>query len=135
VTARLPYEEKSSNLEQLSSFDENEVNATMKRTKTDSASWLLDSGATVHVTNDPNMLMQARPSKEYVRLGNGEEVKAELEGNVEMELDNVQGLVLESVLYVPNFVRNIVSLMKVTNAGITVELGTESVKFKMIIKL
>jgi hypothetical protein len=132
VTARLPYEGSSSNLEPLSSFDENEVNATMTRTKTDSASWLLDSGATVHVTNDLNMFMQARPSKEYVRVGNGEEVKAELEGNVEIELDNGQGLVLEYVIYVPNFVCNIVSLMKVTNAGITVELGTESVKFKMI---
>jgi hypothetical protein len=96
--------------------------------------WLLDSGATVHVTNDPNMLMQARPSKEYVRVGNGEEIKAELEGNVKMELDNGQGLVLESVLYAPNFVRNIVSLMKVTNAGITMELGTEAVKFKMVDK-
>jgi hypothetical protein len=42
--------------------------------------------------------------------------------------------VLESVLYVPNFVRNIVSLMRVTNAGITVELGTETVKFKMVDK-
>jgi hypothetical protein len=78
------------------------------------------------------MLTQARQSKEYVRVGNGEEVKAELEGNVEMELDNGQGLVLESVIYVPNCVCNIVSLMKVMNAGIIVELGTESVKFKMI---
>jgi hypothetical protein len=61
VTTRLPCEEISGNLEQLSSFEENEVNAIMTRNRTDLASWLLDSGATVHVTNDPNMLMQARP--------------------------------------------------------------------------
>jgi hypothetical protein len=128
VTARLPDKGNS----KILSFDQlEEVNATMTRTKTESASWLLDSGATVHVTNDPSLLIKAKPSKEYVRVGNGEEVKAELVGDVEMELDNGQGLLLESVLYVPNFVRNIVSLMKVTNAGITVELGTETVKFKM----
>jgi hypothetical protein len=52
------------------------------RTKT--TQWLLDSGATVHVTNDSDVLLRARKSNEQVRVGNGEDARAERIGDVEM---------------------------------------------------
>jgi hypothetical protein len=84
--------------------------------------WLLDSGATVHVTNDSDALLRARKSNEQVRVGNGEDAKAERIGDVEMIVGKDETFLLKDVFYVPGFFKNVVSLTKIVNNGITVQL-------------
>jgi hypothetical protein len=101
----------------------------LRRTKT--TQWLLDSGETVHVTNDSDVLLRARKSNEQVRVGNGEDAKAERIGDVEMIVGKDEKFLLKDVLYVPGFLKNIVSLTKIVNNGITVQLEKDHVKFGM----
>jgi hypothetical protein len=93
--------------------------------------WLLDSGATVHVTNDADVLLRARKSNEQVRAGNGEDAKAERIGDVEMIVEKNDKFLLKDVLYVPGFLKNVVSLTNIVNNGITVQLDKDHVKFGM----
>jgi hypothetical protein len=100
-----------------------------RRTKT--TQWLLDSGATVHVTNDSDVLLRARKSNKRVIVGNGEDAKAERIGDVEMIIGENDKFLLKDVLYVPGFLKNVVSLSKIVNNRITVQLDKDHVKFGM----
>jgi hypothetical protein len=100
-----------------------------RQTKT--TQWLLYSGATVHVTNDSDVLLRARKSNKQVRVGNGEDAKAERIGDVEMIVGENDKFLLKDVLYVPGFLKNVVSLTKILNNGITVQLDKDHVKFGM----
>jgi hypothetical protein len=91
----------------------------------------LDSGATVHVTIDSDILLRARKSNERVRVESGEDAKAERIGDVEIIVRENNKLLLKDVLYVPGFLKNVVSLSKIVNDGITVQLDKDHVKFEM----
>jgi hypothetical protein len=103
VFVRLPEHNKT---------EDNQVVITMEggrsrqlgRTKT--TQWLLDSGATVHVTNDSDVLLRARKSNKQVRVGNGEDAKAERIGDAEMIVGKDEKFLLKDVLYVPGFLKN-----------------------------
>jgi hypothetical protein len=88
--------------------------------QTTTTQWLLDSGATVHVTSDSDVLLRARKFNEQVRVGNWEDAKAERIGDVEMIVGENDKFLLKDVLHVPGFLKNVVSLMKIVNNGITV---------------
>ncbi|KAJ1695814.1 hypothetical protein LUZ63_012512 [Rhynchospora breviuscula] len=76
--------------------------------KFSSTSWLLDSGASHHMTGDISCLQNVylvKPSA--VVLPNGEQTIAEKEGTVKLE-----GVMLKRVLYVPCLSCNLISLSK-----------------------
>jgi hypothetical protein len=75
-------------------------------------------------------LLRARKSNKQVRVGNGEDAKAERIGDVEMIVGKNEFL-LKDVLYVPGFLKNVVSLTKIVNNGITVQLDKDHVEFGM----
>jgi hypothetical protein len=138
VFVRLPEHDKAEgSKDNQDEAEDNQVVITMEggksrqhgRTKT--TQWLLDSGATVHVTNDSDVLLRARKSNEQVRVGNGEDAKAERIGDVEMIVGENDKFLLKDVLYVPGFLKNVVSLTKIVNNGITVQLDKDHVKFGM----
>ena len=73
--------------------------------------WLLNSGSTVHVTNNAPGITHWRKAKETIVVGNGEEVKANYKGTIHLQVKNVT-LTLNDVLFVPGFAKNIISMSR-----------------------
>jgi hypothetical protein len=119
------------------SCDINEVLAVMDSNECDLVqstlnkyNWLLDSGATVHVTNNKRLLVNARKTKQFVKVGNGADSEATYIGEVDMIVEDNKRLRLMDVLFIPGFIRNVISLSKIVRNGVTVELHNGFVKFK-----
>ena len=73
---------------------------TCSVSKTSQDEWILDSGATNHVTTFPHLFSLCKKIKpEMVRLPNGHTVTATLAGRIQI----TQILYLEEVLYIPSF--------------------------------
>ena len=81
---------------------------TRKYTK----SWLLDTGATLHVTNNENYIKDPVDVYKTITVGNGETVTATKQGWVEIDLGGGRMMRLLEVVFVPNFMKNIISVNK-----------------------
>jgi hypothetical protein len=88
--------------------------------------FLLDSGATFHIVNDPKLIDQYRPLREplLVETANGEE-KAEAKGRLTLIVTDGRGnrdrLELENVLYVPEINENLMSVAGLQREGYSVQ--------------
>ena len=103
--------------------ESNYVNAT-------SSSWWLDSGATNYVAFTlQGFINKRKPNKDEFKLvvGNNELVEVHYVGDVCLKLDSNYELVLTSVLYVPSFRRNLISLSVLDKQGYGFEFNTGSV--------
>jgi hypothetical protein len=90
----------------------------------------LDSGATIHVTNDLKLLINARKTEQFVKVGNGADAEATFVGQVAMIVEDNKRLRLTEVLFVPGLIWNVISLSKIVSNGVTVELHDGFVTFK-----
>ena len=87
-------------------------------TKDKSEMWLVDSGSTVHVTNDNSMIRNMKPSDEVIVVGNGKEMKARGAGELWLRHKETGAiLTLRNVLYVPGFKKNIISVATLMRFG------------------
>ena len=88
--------------------------------------WLIDSGASVHVTNSSAGMIDIEPTDEAVIVGNNTVIKANLKGTVYIK-DTVtqRSIKLRSVLYVPNFRRNIISIGKLVENNLQVIMNEQ----------
>ncbi|KAJ4744580.1 polyprotein [Rhynchospora pubera] len=88
-------------------------NAQTHHLTTGNNNWVLDSGATNHVTNDPNNLSSfyAYSGDDTLQIGSGMGLKISLIGTVTLQLSH-KTVVLQDVLYVPQFSRNLISISK-----------------------
>lgn len=84
--------------------------------------WLLDSGANVHVTMHYNILFNNKRINSSVVVGNGEEVPADVCGDVYLLSDTGHWLRLHEVLYVPSFTKNIISMSLLLDKGIKINM-------------
>ena len=57
--------------------------------------WLLDSGAMVHITRDKGVLQSPKPCTVTVKVGSGEELASESQGDVLIKLDPTLSLTLK----------------------------------------
>lgn len=74
--------------------------------------WLLDSGASCHLTGNPNLLSNVHEASSiHVELPNGETTLATKKGLVHL---NSQ-IVLKDVLYVPQLCCNLISIAQLIN--------------------
>jgi hypothetical protein len=77
-------------------------------------SWLVDSGATTHVSITTKMttnIKTATKSEQHVRFGNNETMKAAAIGDSTLEQKNTgKKLELEKVMMVPDFAKNLISV-------------------------
>ena len=96
--------------------------------------WLVDSGATSHMSNDKGLFSQMEDldPAETVTLGDGNlEVKSV--GTVELEMSLPDGsrrsCSLQRVLYVPKLAYNLVSVSRATEAGKSVTFSKKGCKF------
>ena len=81
----------------------------------DSASWVLDTGCTSHICNDSQRLI----SKQKLRMGNDARVATVALGVVNLKLSSGDYLSLEECHYVPNKVKNIISVSCLDKMGYT----------------
>ena len=85
--------------------------------------WVVDSGATMHMTWDKGMFVTyaAMEDMPNVRLGDGRHVKAESRGSVQLRVrdDKDAGSIipLSSVLFVPDLSCNLFSVRDITDKG------------------
>ena len=81
--------------------------------------WIADSGASSHLTNDPDGLYDVKPVDTEIRLGDDHAVKAEKKGKLKVLVKQADGstiaFVLEDVKYVPKLGYNFFSLTKVVH--------------------
>jgi hypothetical protein len=78
--------------------------------------YLLDSGASTHVVSNGDGLMNPSTSSESVRVGNGATLNATKRGDLNLKCGaNVMKLV--DVQVVPGFIKNIISLGKLSKGG------------------
>lgn len=94
-----------------------------------SSAWLLDSGASVHITNDLSSLIDyvKYEATQSVQFGNGAQLPAAGTGTVQLYLNTVPGVPcvtveLRNVWYVPESTFNFISVRKATQAGILVSM-------------
>ena len=104
---------------------------TMNEEQNVRAHWILDSGASSHMTCNKSWLTNFRDSlaDEYVTLGDGRKINIQGSGDVSIKLSNDGvgcNIRLKNVLYVPQLATNLISLPKTTSSGLKVHLDGNS---------
>ena len=91
--------------------------------------FLLDSGASCHVIGNGNWLTDPSSSKESVKIGDGTIMKATKKGTQYIQVGN-DVLALNNVQVVPGFVKNIISLGKLAEAGNKISIDEKFLHIK-----
>ena len=85
-------------------------------------SWILDSGASQHMTNKKNWYSSWKPLQEPINVivGNDAKIPAEGLGNISFLASTGEKKQLTDVLYVPKIKRNLLSIAAITDRGLKV---------------
>jgi hypothetical protein len=87
-----------------------------KTLKSGEVMYLLDSGASTHVVADAMGLSNTSASNETVQVGNGAMLKATMTGDLTINCGD-KAMSLKDVQVVPGFIKNIISLGKLSKEG------------------
>ncbi|PKU75385.1 Retrovirus-related Pol polyprotein from transposon TNT 1-94 [Dendrobium catenatum] len=81
-----------------------------------SSDWVLDTGATSHITNDPNQLLTAHPYQgtQQIQVGNGQSIPIAHTGQGILPTPN-RKLSLSPLLHVPQVSHNLLSVHRLTS--------------------
>ena len=109
--------------------------------------WLGDSGASVHVTNDATGMFDCRPIQVYLKISNGKHLFASRIGNKKVSIVQENGstldLILHDCMYIPELCINLFSITKalsegwkISNHGLQIVLSQsdQNIKFDQILK-
>nr|XP_016495915.1 PREDICTED: uncharacterized protein LOC107814925 [Nicotiana tabacum] len=97
----------------LFTYDENVINLVFHET-----SWIVDSGAILHVTPRKNFFSSYTPVNSGVlKMGNASEVKVFGVGTVCLKTNNSSMLVLQDVKHAPDFPFNLISAGRLNDEG------------------
>ena len=130
-----PQEQRRSAFDAKAADDEEENGSHMfmmttgQMTGENNHTWILDSGASRHMTSDRKLLRQYHQFDvpQLVRLGDGRTVEAYGSGHVRITVETGQGKQLTTemsiVLYVPKLACNLFSVRAVTQKGLVVQFG------------
>ncbi|EUC57664.1 Copia-like polyprotein/retrotransposon, partial [Rhizoctonia solani AG-3 Rhs1AP] len=97
-----------------------------------SNSWILDSGASRHMTPNRHWFMTYQPllTPIYIRVGNGNQIVASGVGRISIMVQNRQGIeseaVVEDVLHVPDLNSNLLSVRELNKRGVDVLFNKSS---------
>jgi hypothetical protein len=122
-------------------FNSNDVAFTTIAMKCDFSSdvWILDNRASCHYFRSTEGLTDVKEIDESIKIGNGDSMKSTKVGNLECEVNQVNGekltITLNDVKYVPNLFMSLFSLIKspkkdfkVSNEGVVISLTYKYVK-------
>jgi transposase InsO family protein len=93
--------------------------------------WVVDSGATVHVCKDKAKFVKLEPNVGDICVYTADKVKCIAAGIGDVEIvvphssSDGKRLVLHDVLYVPTFSRNLMSMTRAADAGHVIELSKD----------
>ena len=87
----------------------NPNNEQFNKNPNEISNWILDSGASLHITNSPNLLTNIKPCNEKISLPNGKFVLSNFRGNFTGYI-NSNKIVLNDVYVVPSITKNIISV-------------------------
>ena len=96
-------------------------------------SWLVDSGATTHVSTNTMAMSNIKTAidGEHVRVGNNQTLRATAIGDITLkQKESGKELKLTSVMVVPEFARNLISVGRLTEKGNEFVAGKEGSKLK-----
>jgi len=79
--------------------------------------WVLDSGATCHLTKEKELLSEVRQVNKSIFLADNKEIRADAVGNINMRLDTGCAVRFEEVKYVPELQENLISVATLTEKG------------------
>ena len=95
-----------------------------------STSWLIDSGATSHMTPFETDIAKHEPSSKNVRIANGHHVPVASTGTIRCEVKTEHGAIMiqfQEALYVPELTKRLISATRLVQKGSTLVLsGTGS---------
>nr|CCA17572.1 putative polyprotein [Albugo laibachii Nc14] len=103
--------------------------------------WLLDSGASCHMSYDKAEFTSMRDLERPVKISiaNGTTVEAMRTGSIAVSLSNGKNVTIHDVLYVPYLDRRLLSIPAFVSRGLTVSFGNNwceiSSGYKMIIRI
>jgi len=85
--------------------------------------WLIDSGASMHMTNQKADLQEPTETSQAVMIGSGKAMAAKVIGTKPTKLCNTYGNTIElaDMLYIPEFKKKIISLSKLLDQGYKVK--------------
>lgn len=67
-----------------------------------SSTWVLDPGATSHMTSNPNYFTRIHKKGGYAKIGDGSRIKIEGVGDVRLMPESGKAVILRDCLYVPS---------------------------------
>ncbi|MCO5592912.1 hypothetical protein L7F22_046916 [Adiantum nelumboides] len=90
-----------------------------------SSTWILDTGATYHLTSQLEWLSHYHPLSQPfdVRFGNNGIKHALGVGTAHIQLSDGKVVAINHVYYVPRIAKNLISVSKITSADTTIEFG------------
>ena len=89
-------------------------------------SWLVDSGATVHITNDKSHMFNKKTTENHVTIGDGSKIVGRLQGSLLLHTTSNHKVKLNHVLYLPGFNRNILSMARLLEHGNEIMADSDS---------
>ena len=106
----------------------NAVTGETNMTKKDS--WLGDSGATTHITNDLAGMRNKRACEVNVTVSTGEVTTAKTVGDIVLKTQSGEKVKLLDVLYVPTLKRNLLSTNRFTEKGAVLMADNEKMQIR-----
>jgi hypothetical protein len=92
--------------------------------------WVLDSGATNHITNDVTKMFNVRAVGTSITFGNGSKAKATHIGEARVYTSHGRHITLQDVLYAPEAKTNLFSIPQATKNGAVIEFRRDTTKIK-----
>ena len=81
--------------------------------------WLGDSGASLHIIHKKKDITEVEKCDFNITVGNGHKMKCKLKRYINMKLKYGKTVKLTEVLYMPQDVKNILSVSKLVSKGVT----------------
>ena len=98
----------------------------------DPEEWLRESGASSYITYTKNNLTNIEECNIDVTVVNGQKMKCDIKGKVHMKLQGGETLKFNDVLYVPQEVKNIISMSRLVLKGATMWATKDKITIKKI---
>jgi hypothetical protein len=95
-------------------------------TSDEDENWLVDSGATVHVTNSDTGMTNIETTDTQVIIGDGSVLTPTRKGTLRLTNDKGQVVTLHEVLHVPTFKKNILSVGSLMATGNTLQANANN---------